>query len=265
MATKLKPSPSRPPTRTVTTTVPFDYKKYLATEPTLQGTLGQINAAGLEQGANLASGAQQLYGRLGEMPTNLTPELLKLLGYDDPNRLAALQSAVSAGTQAGTSALARLQQDYHGAQSGDIGSLGARGIIRSSALAQHMNENLRALTLGQYDARQGALDALQGLQSSYLTGQRELAGQAGTAVSQAQERAGKLIGLGQLGPYQQTRTVTNPYLNPAAPRQTSTGVKVGSTTTFEPKPTAANYLPQPQPKPIAAPYKAPSLGFKALR
>src|SRR5262245_34201825 len=219
----LTPDRAAAATRTVTTTTPFDYKKYLATEPTLQAALRNINAAGLEQGAARDLGAIQLYGRLGEAPDLSRPEFANF----GPDARAALERAIAEGNQAGTSALARLQYGYHQNQSRDIGSLGGRGIIRSSALAQHLNENIRGLTLGQYDARQQALDARGQLQQTYLSGQRDLAGQAGTAVSQAQERAGQLINLGQLGPTTSTQTVTNPYLNPAAPKQISTGVPVG--------------------------------------
>jgi len=252
------PNPVASPTRTVPGT-PFDYNAWYKNDPTLQALLGQINAAGLQQGTTLASGAQQIYGRLGEMPTNLSPELLRLLG---PEQQADLQASVSAGNQAGTSALARLGYDYRLGQSQATNRLAGMGALRSGAYGQESAKNLRALTLSQYDTRLGAADALQQLQRTYQTGQDELAGKVGEGVTASQQRASEL---GQLGAA--PRTVTNPYLNPAAPKQISTGTAIGSQTTYEPKPTAGNYLQQPgvAKTPHAAPSKIPSLGFRALR
>lgn len=269
-----KPVASNPPTKTVTTTTPFDYAKYFANEPTLQAEIQRINAAGLTQRSQLVGGEQQLFGRLGEAPdlslpqfANLSPELRKAL---EDAITPELQGIIGQSNQAGTSALARLNYGYRQAQGSAIDQLAAQGVLRSSQLGYLSNQNLRGLTLGQYDVRQQALDALGGLQNTFLSGQQDLAGQTATALSAAQERAGQLINAGLLGPTTQTRTVTNPYLNPAAPKQISTPVKVGSTTSYEPKPTAPNYIPAapsaPKPAaPKAAPYKPPSLGFRALR
>jgi hypothetical protein len=266
----LKAVPSRAPSRTVTTTTPFDYDKWLANEPTLQSSLLQNRLSGSELGTQLVGGVQQLYGRLGDMPPDLSA-LFARLPQEVRNQLAAsmpdLQAAISAGNQAGTSALARLGYDYRLDQSQDVHRLGGMGALRSGAYGQESAKNLRALTLGQYDTRLAATDALNELQGSYLSGKRELSGQAADALTAAQTKASGLIGLGRLGPSTTTRTVANPYLNPAAPKQVSTPTHVGSTTTYEPHATAGNIIPPAPtvPKPKAAPYKPPNLGFRALR
>jgi type II secretory pathway pseudopilin PulG len=89
--------------------------------------------------------------------------------------------------------------------------------LRSGAYGQEQNKGLRALTLGQYDARQQALDTLQGLQSTYLQGQDTARGQIGTALTDAQKRASDLVNAGQLGgAYKPPATSTNPYMPPTA-------------------------------------------------
>src|SRR5580765_1458230 len=246
-------APSRPTSRAVTTTTPFDYDAWLANNPTLQATLQDIAGQRVIGRSALVGGAQQLYGRLGEIPTSLPPELANLLG---PEQLAALRGVIEQGNLAGTTTLAGLAHDYAHNQAETGAGYAARG-GRSGGYGVHLNENLRNYTLGQYDARQQAVDALGQLQQTYLTGQRDLSGQAATALTAAQQRASDLIHAGQLGPTTNTQTVTrtttNPYLNPASPKQVYTPVASGSHISYEPRPTGAGYTATPQPPRLPRP------------
>jgi hypothetical protein len=245
----LKVTRQAAPTRTVTTTTPFDYEAWLANNPTLQATLLQNRLAGQNLGTTLAGGVEQLYGRLGETPA-LTPQLAELLG---PTGAAGLQAAIAAGQQAGTTTLAGLAHDYAGNQAETGAGYAARG-GRSGGYGVHLNENLRQYTLGQYNARQQAADALGQLQQTYLSGQSDLRDQAATALTQARQRAGDLIHAGQLGPTTATHVVTNPYLNPTAPAQVSTRVASGSAASYEPRPTGTGYTAQAAAPRPAAPH-----------
>lgn len=212
--------PARPVTRTVTT--PPNYLALLQNDPTLQATLAQINAQGLINQGSLTGGQQQILGRLGETinPASLPEGIRSRLGNLGAALTPELAGIVQQANQSGVSQLSRLAHDYQQQQSATKGNLAARGLIHSGALGQHENENLRGYTLGQYDARQNALDSLAGLQQTYLGQQQQLTGQAGQAVGQAQQNVNSQIQAGMIGPTARTVTV-NPVKPkpPAAPYQ----------------------------------------------
>jgi hypothetical protein len=253
-----------PPGTTTSTEHQFDYDKWLANEPTLQAALRNVQTGRTNLGTQLVGGVQQLYGRLGEAPSNLTG-MFANLPQEVRDQLATsmpdLQAAIDAGNQAGTSAFSRLNADYRLGQSQDVNQLAGMGALRSGAYGQESAKNLRELQLGQYDKRLAATDALQTLQQSYLTGQGDLTDKASTALTDAQTRASNLIGLGQLGPYTTTSTVPNPYMPP----KTGATAAAPKTDPGQLSPANVAYKPPTPAAPKAAPYKAPSLGFRALR
>lgn len=180
-----------------------DYRALLARDPILQGLLRQLSGAGVENTQGLIGAERQLYGRLGEAPDLNTPYFRSLPQQLQEHLRAVitpeLQGIIGQSNQAGLSTLAQLQRQYGQAQSGTIGSLAGRGILHSGALGQHSNENLYNLTLGQYQARQSALDALGQAQQRYLGQQRELAGQAAQGTQEALGRIGQQINAGLIG------------------------------------------------------------------
>jgi hypothetical protein len=184
----------------------------------LQGLLAQINASGAGNQASLTGQQQQILGRLGETidPSRLPAGIAGRLGNLGAALTPELSGVVDAANQSGVSTLAQLARQYQRAQSASAGDLAARGIIRSGAYGQHAADNLHDYTLGQYQARQSALDALGGLQSSFTQQQQDLAGQAGSATNDALGRLTDQIRAGLVAP--PTSAPGAAPLPPAVPR-----------------------------------------------
>lgn len=92
-------------------------------------------------------------------------------------------------TQAGTSTVARLGEAHQDAARGITNALASRGILRSGETGfQQSRENLN-YTRAQYDARNRLLDYLSGLQSGFVSAERQRA----QALAQARMQAALAI------------------------------------------------------------------------
>lgn len=172
----------------------LNLQAYLAADPVLRAQMLGItgNVASRLAGYDEQKNADLI--RFGYIPE----------GYDvnQTTRTAAEQA-----TAGGLSTWAQLADAARRTQSATVGSLGARGAIRSGAFGQHSIQNQRDYNV----AKASALDALQQQRYAYtqqgLQAQQEGLGQRVTAEQDALERLFTMINSGIIGvPGAQTKT-----------------------------------------------------------
>lgn len=195
----------------------IDWATLLRGDPQLRAALQQINTAGVADTAALTAARQRALVGFGGIPE----------GVGGADITDTVRQLAGQNTQAGLSTLAGLQHAYDLAQSGTVGSLIGRGLLRSGAYRQHSLENLRGLQTGTYQAQQGLLDTLAGYQKDYRAQQADLANQAATATNTALQG---IIGNVNAGAY-------------------------GSPPQAAPTRPATSSVPPVAPKPMAAPYR----------
>jgi len=166
---------------------PIDYSAALAGDETLHDALAAIAAS---RTANLSQLNALHYNdlvRFGEIPANV--------GFDVPQQYRDLAAQATA---AGFSTIGQLQDKYRDLQSGMVGRLGERGLIRSGDYGFQTNRLLRQ----QGVERANALDALmQGFNTergSYLDTENQLNQQAAQANQDAWQRLIDKINAGLL-------------------------------------------------------------------
>lgn len=220
------------------------YKSLIANDP-LFGQLGSnLSAQGIaDEGTRSADTRSGLIG-FGE-PIDIASSLQQL-GLDPSSPLVAKlvadanASRQSAGdlTSAGLSTSAQLAHGHQQEMDALTARNAARGIRSGATGVGLRNEGLR-YSGAQFDARNKVLQYLAGVQSAFADTERARQGQLATGAQDAATR--------QMALHPAIPGGAAPPPQAAAPPGTFTPVTVGSGTSMEPKPVAANFLQQPVP------------------
>lgn len=188
-----------------------DYAAQLADDPILRSTREAVSAQGATNMANLHAQRSQALAQFGYIPANLSGQLQGDVNSDVDQLTRQLADAATAG---GTSTYAQLQKAYADQQKSDWANLAARGMVRSGAAGQHMNEDLTAYQQGYASSVQKLMDYLQSAYQTYLTAQASGQTSLADATNQALQR---IIAQIQAGQYQAAQAAA------AQPSQPSVG------------------------------------------
>lgn len=147
-----------------------NYQALLRGYPGLASQLAAINAQGTANTANLTALRRRALIQYGQIPAQLSSVLTGGVNADIDQLTRDLAGQA---TQGGVSTVAQLQRAYQQANQGDLASLAARGLLRSGATGQHLNENLGEYQRQQYGAQQQLQDQLAQAYQGYLGQQQQ--------------------------------------------------------------------------------------------
>jgi len=181
-----------------------DYTALLANYPGLRAQIEAINQMGLANAARLTETRRRSLAQFGEIP-DAAALSSPLVGNVNADINQVTRDLAQQATQGGVSTVAGLQRQRDLANQGSLASLAARGLLRSGATAQHLNENLGNYQRSLYGANQALQDQLgqayQSFQGQQAQGQQDVAAATQKALEgvTGQVQAGLLGGGGTVG------------------------------------------------------------------
>ncbi len=159
-------------------------------DPIYAQTLVNTQAASSAERAQRNQSLQRAMEEFGQIP-DLTGSAQQLgLNTSDLSQINTpeAQALALAGTRAGTSTLAQLNQSQKDAIQGITNALASRGMLRSGDTGYSMGKQNLASTQAQYNARKALLDYLGGVQSGFAAAERQRQSDLSGALSDAYGR-----------------------------------------------------------------------------
>lgn len=166
---KVAAPPAAPSVSAAQATAPpdIDYKSMLESDPFLAEQIRVINAQRAADEAWMSEQRRRALIQFGEIP-DLSTTSGTLLGNYNADINDTTRQLAGESTRLGLSTTAGINKAFQDAQSQYLSSLAARGMLRSGALGQHLNETTLARDQSRYTAMQELTDYMISLYQNYL-------------------------------------------------------------------------------------------------
>lgn len=166
---KVVSPPAAPSVSAAQATAPpdVDYKAMLEADPFLAEQIRVINAQRAADEAWMTEQRRRALIQFGEVP-DLSTTSGTLLGNYNADINDTTRQLAGESTRLGFSTTAGINKAFSDAQSQYLSSLAARGMIRSGALGQHLNEATLGRDRSRYGAMQELTDYMISLYQNYL-------------------------------------------------------------------------------------------------